>query len=699
MKKERGVTLVTLAITITVLIIIASVATYSGIEIINSSRQTKFTAELKIMQVQINSIYQKYKENNPIVINGTTYYGEKEAGTGKLTILQIGQELSGEVQTQANKIFTELVNDGNSGITSTDTTGYRYWNVETIKSLGIEGVEQDCFVNVEKRSVISYKGLKHEGKMYYVLNQLPDNLYNVEYDNPNTGAPTFDVNYEKIGDSKWRINISNIQYAGYINKWKVQYKLEGKNYWNTTEDMSFVVNESGIYDIIIENGNIKSEQKKFLVSPINAPKLSEGMIPVKWKDNNWVICNQYDKEWYNYVDQANGVDGTSNWANVMLSDGKYYDKNSSNVDKTNKKEAQEGTVVAKSDLGSMFVWIPRYAYQIESGYNKSTAGKINISFLEGKNKYNKGDKISYSSENVLGTGKLVNASGEGNWNEHPAFTYGEDILEGIWAAKFEASNSNSKVRVIPGVRAWDKMTVGDAYKNCIDMNNTNNGSYYGINTNINIISSHLMKNSEWGAIAYLTQSSYGRNRNEVTVNNSSGYITGAAGNSVSAGMDIGTTNDYSSNQGIKASTTGNATGIYDMSSGGWERVAGYVNNGHANLTKYGKLLVESNIGRNKQVYEGITSGGSAATTGNDTKEKNYSKMISIYGDGIYETSSSYQGATSWNGDSSNTAYTAYPFITRGGAVDHRTEAGIFNFLYTTGNASDGATFRPVIVVF
>ena len=699
MKKERGVTLVTLAITITVLIIIASVATYSGIEIINSSRQTKFTAELKIMQVQINSIYQKYKENNPIVINGTTYYGEKEAGTGKLTILQIGQELLGEVQTQANKIFTELVNDGNSGITSTDTTGYRYWNVETIKSLGIEGVEQDCFVNVEKRSVISYKGLKHEGKMYYVLNQLPDNLYNVEYDNPNTGAPTFDVNYEKIGDSKWRINISNIQYAGYINKWKVQYKLEGKNYWNTSEDMSFVVNESGIYDIIIENGNIKSEQKKFLVSPINAPKLSEGMIPVKWKDNNWVICNQYDKEWYNYVDQANGVDGTSNWANVMLSDGKYYDKNSSNVDKTNKKEAQEGTVVAKSDLGSMFVWIPRYAYQIESGYNKSTAGKINISFLEGKNKYNKGDKISYSSENVLGTGKLVNASGEGNWNEHPAFTYGEDILEGIWAAKFEASNSNSKVRVIPGVRAWDKMTVGDAYKNCIDMNNTNNGSYYGINTNINIISSHLMKNSEWGAIAYLTQSSYGRNRNEVTVNNSSGYITGAAGNSVSAGMDIGTTNDYSSNQGIKASTTGNATGIYDMSSGGWERVAGYVNNGHANLTKYGKLLVESNIGRNKQVYEGITSGGSAATTGNDTKEKNYSKMISIYGDGIYETSSSYQGATSWNGDSSNTAYTAYPFITRGGAVDHRTEAGIFNFLYTTGNASDGATFRPVIVVF
>ncbi len=699
MKKERGVTLVTLAITITVLIIIASVATYSGIEIINSSRQIKFTAELKIMQVQINSIYQKYKENNPIVINGTTYYGEKEAGTGKLTILQIGQELSGEVQTQANKIFTELVNDGNSGITSTDTTGYRYWNVETIKSLGIEGVEQDCFVNVEKRSVISYKGLKHEGKMYYVLNQLPDNLYNVEYDNPNTGAPTFDVNYEKIGDSKWRINISNIQYAGYINKWKVQYKLEGKNYWNTTEDMSFVVNESGIYDIIIENGNIKSEQKKFLVSPINAPKLSEGMIPVKWKDNNWVICNQYDKEWYNYVDQANGVDGTSNWANVMLSDGKYYDKNSSNVDKTNKKEAQEGTVVAKSDLGSMFVWIPRYAYQIESGYNKSTAGKINISFLEGKNKYNKGDKISYSSKNVLGTGKLVNASGEGNWNEHPAFTYGEDILEGIWAAKFEASNSNSKVRVIPGVRVWDKMTVGDAYKNCIDMNNTNNGSYYGINTNINIISSHLMKNSEWGAIAYLTQSSYGRNQNEVTVNNSSGHITGAAGNSVSAGMDIGTTNDYSSNQGIKASTTGNTTGIYDMSSGGWERVAGYVNNGHANLTKYGKLLVESNIGKNKQVYEGITSGGSAATTGNDTKEKNYSKMISIYGDGIYETSSSYQGATSWNGDSSNTAYSAYPFITRGGAVDHRTEAGIFNFLYTTGGASAGATFRPVIVAF
>ena len=49
---------------------------------------------------------------------------------------------------------------------------------------------------------------------------------------------------------------------------------------------------------------------------VNSPKVAKGMIPIKWKNNNWVVCSQDDKEWYNYDDKKE-------WANVMLSDGKY----------------------------------------------------------------------------------------------------------------------------------------------------------------------------------------------------------------------------------------------------------------------------------------------------------------------------------------------------------------------------------------
>ena len=233
MRNSRGITLITLVITIIVLLILASVATYSGINVINSARLTTFTTELKIMQTHINEIYQQNSEQ------------------------EIGVELTEErIKKQADIVFTET----ESGITN--PYGYRYWSRELIKELGIEGVEQDFFVNLRQRSIISYEGFYYEEKTYYTLEQLPNGLYNVEYQEPNEEKPTFEIKVESIALNKWRISIFNIQYDGYINKWKVRYRLENKEYWNTTEDLSFVITENGTYDITIENEEIKSEIQK-----------------------------------------------------------------------------------------------------------------------------------------------------------------------------------------------------------------------------------------------------------------------------------------------------------------------------------------------------------------------------------------------------------------------------------------------------
>ena len=547
---SKGVTLIALVITIIVLLILASVATYSGMDIIQLSKLTAFTTEMKIMQTQVNDLYDQWKN-------------------GEINKDEIGKDLSysTEVQQQANRVLIENLGLEDSLV---NLTGYRYFDQETIRNLGIEDIEQEFFINIEERYVVSYMGLQYKGDMYYTLNQLPEGLYNVDYNPQQAENPTFDVSYEKIGENKWRVTISNIQYDGYINKWYVKYQEDGADYWNTTEDMSFVVNKSWIYNMTIENGDVKSASKAIFVNDVNEPELSEGMIPIKWDESqsNWIICSENDSEWYNYIDQASGVDGTSKWANVMLSDGKYYAQNSINIDTTNKQVATVGQVVEKADLGSMFVWIPRYAYSIESGYHSNEAGKINISFLEGTEKYNTGDEICYTSQGAIETVQLSNESGQGNWNEHPAFTYGDDIISGIWVAKFQASSSNPsssygggdvtnlKVKVLPGVTSWRYISIGNSYTNCINLNSTSNASYYGINTDDTRIDPHLLKNSEWGAVAYLTQSSYGRNQNEVTINNSSSYITGSAGNSVSAGTDVGTTNDYTSTRRSKSKYNG-----------------------------------------------------------------------------------------------------------------------------------------------
>ena len=275
--KESGITLVALVITVIVLLILSSIAIYSGLNVVRSSKFTVFTTEMKIMQTKVNEIYQKYKDGNSIEIDGTTYYGEnKKSENSNSTILDIGQALD-SVSTQANKVFTESA----SGITNKD--GYKYWNNELVKKLGIEGVDGDFFVNVEKRSIVSYDGFTYEGKDYYTLNQLPSNLYNVDYENKNDGKPTFDITSEKVSANKWKITISNIQYTGgYIDKWYVKYKKQEQENWQTREDMSFIISEKGKYTIKIENENISSEEKTLSIG-----LLKPGETADKTEKNNY----------------------------------------------------------------------------------------------------------------------------------------------------------------------------------------------------------------------------------------------------------------------------------------------------------------------------------------------------------------------------------------------------------------------------
>jgi len=79
------------------------------------------------------------------------------------------------------------------------------------------------------------------------------------------------------------------------------------------------------------------------------------------------------------------------------------------------------------------------------------------------------------------------------------------------------------------------------------------------------LDTHMMKNNEWGAVAYLTQSIYGRcssstSCTEIGINNWNSHITG---NGWTAGSSSSTVagGAYNTIQGMDASTTGNIYGI------------------------------------------------------------------------------------------------------------------------------------------
>jgi hypothetical protein len=331
------------------------------------------------------------------------------------------------------------------------------------------------------------------------------------------------------------------------------------------------------------------------------------MTPIKWNGSSWVNTTGSDKEWYDYTGKK--------WANAKTSDG------------------------------SMWVWIPRYAYSITSGYHSSSAGNIEVEFMKG-----------LTNETSTGRTRFDNASGQGNWNIHPAFNYGSTV-SGIWVAKFEASNSGGKIKVEPGVSSWRSITVNDIYTNCLNYNKT--------------LNSHMMKNDEWGAVAYLSKSKYGKNA-EVTINDSSSYYTGG-----------GSGNAYVTNVG--QSTTGTVHGVYDMSGGAWEYVAAYVNNSYTTST--GSSLVNGDA-KTKNVYSKASS---------DNNTNNYNANSGKYGDAVYETSTSGSGSTSWYGDYSNFPDTSNPFFVRGGGYNDGSGAGVFCFSYYDGSSISDASFRPVLV--
>ena len=57
---DKGITLISLVTTIVILVILASIATYSGIGVIKQTQFTKFSTQLKMMQTQVNELYDKY---------------------------------------------------------------------------------------------------------------------------------------------------------------------------------------------------------------------------------------------------------------------------------------------------------------------------------------------------------------------------------------------------------------------------------------------------------------------------------------------------------------------------------------------------------------------------------------------------------------------------------------------------------------
>jgi hypothetical protein len=225
-----------------------------------------------------------------------------------------------------------------------------------------------------------------------------------------------------------------------------------------------------------------------------------------------------------------------------------------------------------------------------------------------------------------------------------------------------------------------------------------------------------MKNSEWGAVSYFSQSQYGLNGkniaiNNVTLNGSTATIQAVTGFASTAenysdadsvtttieSLNAGTTANvvnWKQSAGTAASSTGTIYGIYDLSGGLWETTASYVANDNKYLSYYGNSLITET---NRKYVMAYTSDETTETNTIDKGSTANYNTNNVIGDAIKETSTAGVGYTSWYGDYSCFAGYGATYFWLGGGFNGSSTAGLFAFARSGRSSTGGVGFRSVLV--
>ena len=432
----------------------------------------------------------------------------------------------------------------------------------------------------------------------------------------------------------------------------------------------------------------------------NAPVLDDGMIPIVFDTSNGTVIktvSSTDSSWYNYNNKE--------WANAVL-------VKTSGTQTRAYYKANPGVAVNESDILAYYVWIPRYKYKIWTLGESSQGQEQTID-------------IVFESTSSISTGTQV-----GEYITHPAFWWDNDSdgvrdsgeeLAGIWVGKFETTGTADSPTILPDVTSLRNQNVSTHFVTAQKLG----GETYGISSSSD---SHMMKNSEWGAAAYLSHSKYGVNR-EVYINNSSSFYTGRSGGNVGGSTPINetytdqasttqynsygyytwdgyllnyNTNTKSSTRDLSkvASTTGNITGIYDMAGGTYEYVMGVFVNSDGQLWSGNSTSENSGftglLGESGTSYTGTAFPDSKyydvykATSGTTISALTACNGGVCYGHGLSETKR-------WYSDAIGFVSAKYPWFGRGGYYYFGSSAGVFDRSSGTGKGNSIYGFRSSLV--
>ena len=509
--------------------------------------------------------------------------------------------------------------------------------------------------------------------------QIDPNLIKYEITNKTTGEKTVGINPYKMGVAGSMTVGTTINFE--LRMWIINSATNDDLY--IKENGSYKEDSNGL--ILTKNFcskvKITGTDDPYLTptldeSGANKPVLASNMIPVYydgtrdvWRKADETNSDENNK-WYDYTNKmwANAVTVTETSRSTYLS-------------------ASVGTEISMDDINTMWVWIPRFSAVTPSNYNggtQSAPGAIDVTFVDNET------------------------------SAHDAFTFGTKNLSGFWYAKFETSHttlassttnnnlgcttetcSNANGIIIkPNVTSLRYNNVSNFFYASRSMEQSSN-SFGFVSSEVD---THMSKNNEWGAVAYLTQSIYGRctsstSCTEIGINNNSNYITGygapsGSGSSVTNGA-------YNTDLGKDASTTGNIYGIYDMSGGSLEYVMGVYTDGTQNWSGYNSTYnsgFTGCLGSSCSSYTGVAYPESKYYN-SYTNTGTYSSPVTNYTNDMQHALTETPG---WYSDIARFVSSSSPWFMRGGYYYDSSSAGVFFFNYYDGYADSSISVRLVI---